>query len=203
MHCLDGGQNLTVTELLEWMDHTFGDVWEYDTMIRSLYEIRQKEGKSVEEYMLRIHEAMAVICHAYPYRVADQGKNLAWDRFYYGLAPSLRDALTFMMAELPEREQAGVSFDTLYMLAKKMEVHQPTCTHRGQGCSDAYQDRYRRYLTHVGRVATLTKEERLPPDLEPLDLGVPEPDIIEGLSLRMTQAMNHYLGRNAAALCLG
>ena len=35
-------------------------------------------------------------------------------------------------------------------------------------------------------------EELLPPDPEPLDPGVPEPDIIKGLSLRMTQAMNHY-----------
>ena len=32
----------------------------------------------------------------------------------------------------------------------------------------------------------------LPPDPEPLDPGAPELDIIEGLSLRMTQAMNHY-----------
>ena len=49
---LDGGQNLTVTELVEQMDHTFGNMWEYDTMIHSLYEIQQKEGESVEEYML-------------------------------------------------------------------------------------------------------------------------------------------------------
>ena len=48
------------------MDHTFGDVREYDTMIHSQYEIRQKEEESVEEYMLRIHEVMAVIHHAYP-----------------------------------------------------------------------------------------------------------------------------------------
>ena len=41
-----------MTKLLEDMDCTFGDVHEYNTMIRSLYEIRQKEGKSVEEYML-------------------------------------------------------------------------------------------------------------------------------------------------------
>ena len=41
-------------------------------------------------------------------------------------------------------------------------------------------------------MATLAEEELLPPDPEPLDPGVPEPDIIEGLSLRMTQAMNHY-----------
>ena len=48
------------------MDHAFGDVREYDTMICSVYEIWQKDGESVEEYMLRIHEAVVVICHAYP-----------------------------------------------------------------------------------------------------------------------------------------
>ena len=40
------------TELLEWMDCAFGNVCEYDMMIHSLYEIRQKEGESMEEYML-------------------------------------------------------------------------------------------------------------------------------------------------------
>ena len=49
---LEDSSNLTVTELLECMDHAFGDVHEYDTMIQSLYEIRQKEGESMEEYML-------------------------------------------------------------------------------------------------------------------------------------------------------
>ena len=44
----------------------------------------------------------------------------------------------------------------------------------------------------MGWVAMLTEEELLPPDPEPLDPGVPELDIIESLSLRMTQAMNHY-----------
>ena len=43
----------------------------------------------------------------------------------------------------------------------------------------------------MGRMVTLAEEELLP-DPEPLDQGVPEPDVIEGLSLRMTQAMNHY-----------
>ena len=43
VHSLDRGPNLTVTELLKQMDRTFGDVHEYDMMIRSLYEIRQKE----------------------------------------------------------------------------------------------------------------------------------------------------------------
>ena len=62
---LDGGPNLMVTELLEWKDCTFGDVHKYDMMIHSLYEIRQKEGESIEEYMLQIHEAITVIHHTY------------------------------------------------------------------------------------------------------------------------------------------
>ena len=45
VHSLEDGSNLTVTELLEHMDHVFGDVHEYDTMIHSLHEIRQKDGR--------------------------------------------------------------------------------------------------------------------------------------------------------------
>ena len=48
---LDGGNSMMATELLEQMDHVFNNVQEYDTMICSLYEIRQKEEESVEEYM--------------------------------------------------------------------------------------------------------------------------------------------------------
>ena len=96
------------------------------------------------------------------------------------------------MAELPEREQAGASFHILYTLAKKMKEYQPSCMHRGQGSSHAYRDRYRRYPTPMGWVAMLTEEELLPPDPKPLDTGVPELDIIKDLSLKMTQAMNHY-----------
>ena len=193
LHSLEGGPNLTVTELLECKDRVFGDVCEYDTMICSLYEIRQKEGESVEEYMLQIHKVVAIIHHTYPDQITDQGKNLAWDRFYHGLVPSLQDALEFVMVELPEREQAGASFDTLYTLAKKMEVRQPMHTHKGgKGPPNAYRDKYRRYPAPMGWVATLTEEDLPLPDPKPLDPGAPEPDIIEGLSLRMTQAMGHY-----------
>ena len=94
---------------------------------------------------------MAVICHAYLDWVTDQGKNLAWDRFYHGLAPSLQNALGFAMAELPKREQASTSFDTLYTLAKKIEVCQPSHLHKvGQGSSDTYRNRYRRYPAPAG-----------------------------------------------------
>ena len=72
---------------------------------------------------------------------------------------------------------------TCYTLAKKMEVHQPNHMHCGQGSSDVYWDRYRRYPTPRGRVATFAKEELFPPDPEPLDPGVPKLDVLEGLSL--------------------
>ena len=139
---------------------------------------------------------MVIIRRTYPDRVTDQGKNLAQDRFYHGLMPSLWDALGFAMAELPESEQAGTSFDMLYMLTKKMEARQPSHPPRsGSGSSDAYRDKYRRYPAPVGWVATLVEEELLPPNPELPDSEASEasePDVIEGLSLRMTQAMNHY-----------
>ena len=52
VHSLEDGRNINIPELLACMDRAFGDVHDYDTMIRSLYEIRQKGSKSVEEYML-------------------------------------------------------------------------------------------------------------------------------------------------------
>ena len=79
MHSLKGGENLTVSQLLQWMDKAFSKVHEGDIMIRSLYEICQRDGESMEEYILWIHEAVAVIHHAYPKRLADQGKNLILD----------------------------------------------------------------------------------------------------------------------------
>ena len=97
------------------------------------------------------------------------------------------------MAELPEREQVNMSFDTLYTLAKKMEVHQPSRSHRGgSGPSDAYRGKYRRYPAPVGWVATLEDEELFLPEPEVRDIEPPEFDQIEGLSVAMTQAMSHY-----------
>ena len=45
----------------------------------------------MEEYMLRVHEAVAVVKHAYPDQVPNEGEGLRRDHFYYGLIPSLRD----------------------------------------------------------------------------------------------------------------
>ena len=72
-------------------------------MIRTLYEVQQKEDKTVEEYMFCIHDVVAVIHPSYPECLPDQGRDLKKDCFYHGLCPYLHDALSFAMAELPER----------------------------------------------------------------------------------------------------
>ena len=184
--------NISLNDLLRRMDRTFGNIRNYDSMIRSLYEIHQKERETVEEYILRVHEAVAVVKHAYPDQMPNEGEGLRRDRFYYGLTPSLRDALSFAMADLPEREQADTSFDTLYHLAKKLKAwHQPcNATKVGSLTHDPHKG-YKKYSTPVGCMATV-EPDLLPPDPDPVENAPPEPDYIEGLSLRMTQAMNYY-----------
>ena len=88
--------------------------------------------------MLRIHEAVAVISRAYPDRLPDRGQDLKKDHFYHRLRPYLHDALSFAMAELPEREQARPTFDTLYTLTKKLEVGQPACMCQYTTSSEVY-----------------------------------------------------------------
>ena len=136
---------------------------------------------------------MAVICHAYPEWISDKGKNLTKNQFYHCLLPSLHDAFSFAMADLPEWEQANMRFDTLDMLTKKLEVMWPSHSQKGgSGSADAYRDRFRRYPMPTGRVANLKDEELFPPDSETWDSEPPEFHQIEGLSMQMTKAMNHY-----------
>ena len=189
---LEGGEHLTLTELLQHMDRVFGKVNEADTMIRSMYKICQMEKETVEEYMLCIHEAMAVIWCAHLERLTNQDKNFLRDRFYNGLLPSLHEALGFAVADLPEREQMRTTFDTLYTLARKMEARQSNHHSRGVP-SDGYRDRYQQYPTPVNRVATVGEGgDFLPPDLEEQESEPPGDDPLDGLSTWMTQAMNHF-----------
>ena len=58
---LDEGKDISVRDLLTHMERTFSNKRDYDAMIRTLYEVQQRDDKTVEEYMLRIHEAVAVI----------------------------------------------------------------------------------------------------------------------------------------------
>ena len=157
-HTLVKGKDISVQDLLMHMEKTFGNKCDYDAMIRTLYEVQQKEDKTVEEYMLCIHDTVAAIRRAYPEPLPDCGRVLKKDRFYHGLHPYLHDALSFAMAELPEREQACPTFDTLYTLAKKLEAGQPARPCHYATGSDAYREKHRCYPAPAGRVVALEEE---------------------------------------------
>ena len=142
--------------------------------------------------MLRVHEAVVVVKCTYRDQVLNEGEGLRRDCFYHGLTPSLRDVLSFAMADLPEREQADTSFDTLYHLAKKLKAqHYLRNVSRGGSSTHDPHKGYKKYPTLVGHVATVEPDLLLPyPD--PVENAPHKPDHIEGLSLWMTQAMNHY-----------
>ena len=137
---LDEGKDISVQDLLMHMEKTFGKKRDYEAMIRTLYEVQQRDNEMVEEYMLCIHEAVAIIYRAYPECLPDRGWDLKKDRFYHRLRPYFHDALSFAMAELPEREQACPTFDTLYTLAKKLEVGQPARMHQYTSSSEMYRE---------------------------------------------------------------
>ena len=124
-HTLDEGKDISMQDLLMHMEKMFSNKHDYDCMIRTLYEVQQKEDETVEEYMLHIHNVVVVIHCAYLECLPDHGRDLKKDCFYHELCPYLHYALSFMMVELPEREQAHPTFDTLYTLAKKLEAGQP------------------------------------------------------------------------------
>ena len=191
-HMLDEGKDISVRDLLMHMERTFGNKCDYDAMIRTLYEVQQRDDKMVEEYMLCIHEVVVVICRAYPDRLPDRGRDLKKDHFYHGLHPYLHDALSFAMAELPERERASPTFDTLYTLAKKLEVGQPTHVCQYTTSSEAYRDKHRRFLAPTGRVAALEEEGSALSDQVTGEDSESEVEVVGGLNVHLAQAMSRY-----------
>ena len=189
---LDEGKDISMQDLLMHMEKTFGNKCDYDAMIRMLYEVQQKEDETVEEYMLCIHDAIAVICHAYPERLPDQGRDLKKDHFYHGLRPYLHDALSFAMVELPEREQAHPTFDTLYTLAKKLEAGQLVHTCWYTPSSDVYREKHRHYPAPAGRVAALEEEGPALTDPVSREDSESEVEAVDGINVRLVQAMSHY-----------
>ena len=61
-HMLDEGKDISVQDLLMHMEKTFGNKCDYDAMIRTLFEVQQKEDETMEEYMLRIHDTIDKVC---------------------------------------------------------------------------------------------------------------------------------------------
>ena len=96
------------------------------------------------------------------------------------------------MEELPEREQARPTFDTLYMLAKKLEVGKQACTCRYTTSSKAYRDKHRCYLAPVGRVAALEEEGLVLSDHVTGEDSESEVEAVGGLNVCLAQAMSRY-----------
>ena len=187
---LDEGNDISVQDLLMHMERTFGNKWDYDAMIRTLYEVQQRDDEMVEEYMLCIHEAVVVIHQAYPDHLRDRGQDLKKDCFYHGLHPYLHDALSFAMAELPEREQACPTFDTLYMLAKKLEAGQPVHARRYTPSPEVYRDKHRCYIMPMGRVATLEEEGSAPSKQVRGEDSESKVEAVGGINVFLAQAMS-------------
>ena len=96
------------------------------------------------------------------------------------------------MAELPEREQACSTFDTLYTLAKKLEAGQPACSHQYTPSSDIYREKQRHYPALVGQVAALEEEGLASTDPVSGEDCRSEVEAVDGLNVRLAQVMSHY-----------
>ena len=189
---LDEGKDISVQDLLMHMEKTFGNKRNYDAMIRTLYEVQQKEDETVEEYMLRMHDMVTVIRCVYPKCLSDRGRDLKKYHFYHGLHPYLHDALSFAMVELPEGQQACPTFDTLYTLTKKLEAGQLAHTHWYTASSDVYREKHRCYPMLAGRVAGLEEEGLVSTDPVSGEDSESKVEAVDALNVHLAQAMSHY-----------
>ena len=96
------------------------------------------------------------------------------------------------MAELPEREQARPTFDTLYTLAKKLEVGQPACMRQYTTSSEVYRDKHRRYLMAAGLVAALEEEGLALSAQVTGEDSESKVEAVGGINMCLAQAMSHY-----------
>ena len=96
------------------------------------------------------------------------------------------------MAELPKREQACPTFDTLYTLAKKLEAGQLVCTCQYAPHSDTYREKHRHYPAPMGRVAALEKEGVALADPTSREDSELEVEAVDGLNMHLAQVMSHY-----------
>ena len=191
-HMRDEGKNISVQDLLMHMERTFSNKHDYNAMIRTLYEVQQRDDETLEEYMFRIHEVVAVICRAYLEHLPDQGQDLKKDCFYHGSRPYFHDALSFAMAELSERVQICPTFDTLYTLTNRLEVGQLAHTCYYPTSSEAYREKHRCYLALVGLMESLEEEGLALTDSVMGEDSESKVEAVGGLNMCLAQAMSCY-----------
>ena len=123
----------------------------------------------------------------------NEGESLRQDHFYHGLLPSLRDALSFAMAR-PAWERTS-RYELQYPLPPGQEAGSMSpaqCYEEREASTQEPYKGYKKYscpwraCSHCGSGA-VPAQSRAAPENPP-----PEPDHIEGLTMRMMQAMNHY-----------
>ena len=96
------------------------------------------------------------------------------------------------MAELPKREQAHPTFDTLYTLAKKLEAGQPAHTCQYTSSSEMYREKHRHYPVPAGRVAALEEEGLASTDPVTEEDYESEVEVVGGLNVHLAQVMSRY-----------
>ena len=94
------------------------------------------------------------------------------------------------MAELPEREQARPTFDTLYTLTKKLEAGQPVHTRQYTPSSEAYRDKHRCYLMLTGWVAALEEDGSALSNRVTREDSESEVEAVGGINVHLAQAMS-------------
>ena len=90
------------------------------------------------------------------------------------------------------REQARPTFDTLYTLAKKLEVGQPVCARWYTPSSEAYRDKHRCYVMPTGRVAALEEEGSALSNQVTGEDSESEVEAVGGINVCLAQAMSRY-----------
>ena len=95
------------------------------------------------------------------------------------------------MVELPEREQAHPTFNTLYTVARKLEVWLPVGTCQYAPSSDAYREKHRHYHVPVGRVAAL-EEGVASADPTSREDSKSQVEAVGGLNVHLAQVMSQY-----------
>ena len=96
------------------------------------------------------------------------------------------------MAELPEKEQVRHTFDTLYTLAKKLEVGQPACMCQYNSSSEVYRENHRCYPVQAGQVPTLEEEGSALTNSATGEDSESEVEAVGGLNVCLAQVMSHY-----------
>ena len=96
------------------------------------------------------------------------------------------------MAELPEREQARLMFDTLYTVVKNLEAGQPVQACCYAPSSDVYQEKHRHYPMLTGRVVTLEEEGVALANPTSGEDSKSEVEAVDGLIMHLAQVMSHY-----------